>query len=371
MSWTPCPVCTQNNPASSMRCSACGADFGDPDVMAMMSEDASNIVAPKVAPGSLAHSNFLGISEDGLVEGSALRKLAIIGSLFLIGAFLLPISIDFGDKVMAWKALEGAPAIALLFPVLAAIMGIASAIVPLQSWQRAATLLAAGLVGLTTLPFLGSLSGSPEALLPLIWLGVVVSSWGLVLRCYDSQSMLARKIAIAGAVLAFVGFFLPLSAPQNAVPLEMRFYFRGALESGSAFTVYKTVFNRDPMVFFSSIYLFLPMFLLPLGAALAWATPSGAWDKMGMVLRPVAWLTVLYVPIGFALFAFNLLGENSGRVIIDNAYYSWNEVTNAALLGRLRLLLLGSVFALWASLPSMALLRAFGTRFEETPAEKK
>ena len=324
MSWPPCPVCTQSNPATSMRCSSCGADFSDPDVLAVMGEDLSNIEGPEVTAGSLAHGNFLGMSEDGLVKGSVPRKLALIGSVFLAAGFLIPISLDFSDNVMAWEALDNAPSIALLFPALAILMGLASAFAPLQPWQRSATLLALGLVGLTTLPFLGSLSGSPERLLPLIWLGVVVSSWGLVLRCFNAQSTLARRIAIVGAVLAVVGFFLPLSEPHNAVPLELRFYFQDAMESGSAFAVYKTVFNRDPLVFFSSIYLFMPL-----------------------------------VPIGFALFAFNLIGENSGRVIIDNAYHSWNDVTSAALLGRLRLFILGSVFALWASLPCITLLRKF------------
>ncbi len=359
MSWPPCPVCTQSNPATSMRCSSCGADFSDPDVLAVMGEDLSNIEGPEVTAGSLAHGNFLGMSEDGLVKGSVPRKLALIGSVFLAAGFLIPISLDFSDNVMAWEALDNAPSIALLFPALAILMGLASAFAPLQPWQRSATLLALGLVGLTTLPFLGSFSGSPEQLLPLIWLGVVVSSWGLVLRCFNAQSTLARRIAIVGAVLAVVGFFLPLSEPHNAVPLELRFYFQDAMESGSAFTVYKTVFNRDPLVFFSSIYLFMPLVLVPLGAAIAWAKPVGAWDQMSVMIRPIAWLVVLYVPIGFALFAFNLIGENSGRVIIDNAYHSWNDVTSAALLGRLRLFILGSVFALWASLPCITLLRKF------------
>lgn len=359
MSWIPCPVCSQNNPASSMRCSACGADFSDPDVMAMMGEDVSNIVAPEVAAGSLAHGTFLGFSEEGLIDGGAVRKLALVGSIFLVAAFLVPVSIQFEEKVMAWKALDSAPAIALLFPALAALMGLIAFVAPLQAWQRSATLVAAGIIGIATLPFLASLSGSPEQLLPLVWLGTLTGGWGLVLRCYDSQNMFARKLAIGGAVIAVVGFFLPLSDPQHAVPLEMRFYFREAIDSGSAFTVYKTVFNKDPMVFFSSLYLFLPMVLLPLGAALAWAKPSGAWDKTGMFLRPIAWLAVLYVPIGFALFAFNLLGENDGRVIIDNAVYSWNDVTSHALLGRLRMLALGAVFALWATMPGITLLRHF------------
>ena len=367
MSWKPCPVCSQNNPSNSMRCSSCGADFSDPDVMAMMGEDVSNIVAPEVAAGSLAHGKVLGFSEQGLISGSSVRRLALVGAIFLVAAFLVPVSIDFDERVLVWKALDSAPAIALLFPALAALMGLVAFIAPLHAWQRSATLVSAGVIGIATLPFLGGLSGSPEKLLPLIWLGTLIGGWGLLLRCYDAQSDLARKVIIGGAVIAIAGFFLPISDPQKAVPLELRFYFRESMDSASAFTAYKTVFNRDPTVYFSTVYLFMPIVLLPLAATLSWAKPTGAWDKSGMFLRPLAWLAVLYVPLGFALFAFNLLGENDGRVVIERTMHAWNDVTSHALLGRLRLLALGAVFALWASMPIITLLRHFAPKADTSP----
>ncbi len=351
-----------------MRCSSCGADFSDPDVAAMMGQDPGAIAMPDVAGGSLAHGKFLGFSEDGLVDGTGLRKLALVGTIFLLAAFFIPVVVDFESKVLAWKATDHAPAIALLFPALAAILGIGAYAAPLLPWQRSAALLAAGIIGLGTLPFLAGLAAAPEKLLPLIWLGTIIGAWGLVLRGFDAQSGLARKLLIGGAVIAVAGYFLPLSKAHLALPIEIRFYLQKHIDSASAFSVYKDAFNKDPMVFFSSLYFFLPMVLLPLGAALAWAKPKGAWDKSGMLLRPIAWLAVLYVPIGFALLAFNLLGENQGRVIIERTLYDWGDVTSAALLGRLRLFALGGVFALWATLPSIALLRHFVPKASEPDA---
>ncbi len=339
-----------------MRCSACAADFSDPDVKAMM--DLDSVESLEVAAGSLAHGKFLGVSEARLIDGSAVRKLASFGALVLAGAFFIPIAIDFGDAVMPWKALGHAPAIPLLFPGLAILMALTAAILPLQAWQRSTILLAAGIVGLITLPFLGVFSGSPEKLLYLIWLGVIVASWGLILRCYDSQNMLARRIAIAGAALAVAGFFLPISGAADALPLELRLHLRDSVDSASAFSVYKTVFNRSPMVFFSTVYLFLPLVLLPAAAIVAWPKPKSAWDKSGLVVRPAAWIAVLYIPLGFALFAFNLVGDEGGRLVLDGVVYAWDDVVSASFLGRLRLLLLAAVFATWATFPSVTLLRS-------------
>ncbi len=355
MSWPPCPVCSHRNPSESMRCSACAADFSDPDVKAMMAED--SVESFEVAAGSLAHGKFLGVSEATLIDGSAVRKLAAFGALVLAGAFFIPIAIDFGDAVMPWKALGHAPAIALLFPSLAILMGLTAALLPLQPWQRSTILLAAGIVGLTTLPFLGVFSGSPEKLLYLIWLGLIVASWGLILRCYDSQSMLARRLAILGATLAVAGFFLPIAGAADALPLELRLYLRGSVDSASAFSVYKEAFNRTPMVFFSTVYLFLPLVLLPVAAIVAWTKPKNAWDKSGLLVRPAAWIAVIYIPLGFALFAFNLVGDEGGRLVLDGVVYAWDDVVSASFLGRLRLLLLAAVFATWATFPSVTLLK--------------
>ncbi len=359
MSWFACPVCSTNNQPKSIRCSSCGADFTDPDLMAMMGQDMSAVVAPDIAAGSLSHSRFLGFSRDALEDGNAIRKIAIIGTILLLGAFFIPVSSDYRDSLFAWKALDHAPTIALMFPVLAAIMALAAAFAPLENWQRSIVLVLAGMVGIGTLPFLGHLSGSPEKFMPLISLGMVVGAWGLIQRCFDSQSDVARKLLIAGAVLSILGFFIPMAASDSAIPVELRFYLHGELGKASPFTIYKTVFNKDPLVFFSTVYLFLPLLLLPLAAALAWPKPKEAWDKMAIFITPMAWLVVLYLPVGLALFAFNLLGDQATNVIIDGHYLRWEDFTSAALKGRFRLMLLASAFSLFATLPIVGVMAHF------------
>lgn len=369
MSWFACPVCSTNNAPKSIRCSSCGADFTDVDVMAMMGQDMGSVLAPEIAAGSLAHSNFLGFSRDSLEDGRAVRKLAVLGALMLLGAFLIPVSSDYRDSLFAWKALDHAPSIALLFPLLAAVMALVAAFAPLENWQRSLVLVLAGMGGIATLPFLGNLSGSPEKLMPLISLGLVVAAWGLILRSFDSQSDLARKLIIGGALVAVIGFFIPMAGADSALPIELRFYLNGEIGTGSAFTVYKTVFNKDPLVFFSTVYLFLPLVLLPLAAAASWPKPKEAWDKMALFIKPVAWFVVLYLPIGFALFAFNLLGNEETRVIIDGHYLKWEEFTSAALKGRFRLLLLAAGFSAFATLPFVGVAAHFFPA--KNPTQKK
>ena len=179
------------------------------------------------------------------------------------------------------------------------------------------------------------------------------------MRCFDPQSDLARKIIIGGAALTIIGFFIPMSSADTALPVELRFYLRGEIGSASPFTVYKTVLNKDPLVFFSTIYLFLPLLVIPFAAAAAWPKPKEAWDKLALVVTPAAWLVVVFVPIGFALFAFNLLGDENTRVIIDGHYLTWEQFTSTALQGRFRLLLLSAGFSLWATLPFVGIAAHF------------
>ena len=47
----------------------------------------------------------------------------------------------------------------------------------------------------------------------------------------------------------------------------------------------------------------------PCRAALSWAKPKEAWDTRSGIIRPITWFAVLYAPIGYALFTFNLLGD--------------------------------------------------------------
>jgi hypothetical protein len=370
MNWFNCPVCDQSNAPHSNRCSACAADFSDSDVMAMMGQDASDLPSLDVAAGSLDHGKFLGVSKSGLEDGSAVKKLALFGAAMLAAAFLIPVAPEFGESMPAWKAMDHAPSIPLLFPVLAALMGMAAAFAPLESWQRSVTLVLAGLIGLGTLAFLGPLSGSPAKFMPVLILGCVVSAWGLILRSFDSQSDIARRVLVGGAVLTVLGFLIPMSDAQDAVPMELQFFLREEIGSAMPLSAFTTVLNKDPMVFFSSVYLLMPLLLFPLAAAVSWSKPKEAWDKRSGLIRFIAWIAVLYAPLGFALFTFNLMGYEGTMVIIDNQVIDWDDFQGVALTGRFRLTLLSAAFAAWATLPIVAVAKHFASG-AEAPAENQ
>jgi len=153
MNRTVCPVCSHHSPHTSPRCDACAADFNDPDVRTMMGQDESSVMAPHIKGGALTHSKILGFSEDGLADGSGVRKLALLGLILLTAVFLLLIHHSFSDSSSAWSALEHASPLVLLFPLLAIVMGLVAFFAPLAAWQRSVILIVAGMAGLATLQF--------------------------------------------------------------------------------------------------------------------------------------------------------------------------------------------------------------------------
>jgi len=153
-----------------------------------------------------------------------------------------------------------------------------------------------------------------------------------------------------------------MASAANSIPVELRFFLQEEMGSAMPVAAYYKVLNRDPMVFFSSIYLLLPLVLLPAGAALAWAKSEGAWDTRSMIIKPIAWIAVLYVPLGYALFTFNLFGMDGQLVRIDGHVISWDDFSSAALLGRCRLLALSTGFALWATLPIVGVAKHMASR---------
>ena len=84
--------------------------------------------------------------------------------------------------------------------------------VPLHNWQRGCILLVAGAIGLGTLPFLGELSASPAKFMPVLLVGGILAAWGLILRSFDAQSDMARRILVGGAALTPEGFSAILDA---------------------------------------------------------------------------------------------------------------------------------------------------------------
>jgi uncharacterized membrane protein len=236
-------------------------------------------------------------------------------------------------------------------------MGLVAGLAPLHAWQRGTILLVAGVLGLCTLPFLGTLAACPAKFMPVLLIGSILATWGLILRSFDAQSDSARRILIGGAALTLIGFLIPMADAQDALPIELQFFLREDIGSASPFTAYYKVLNRDPMVFFSAVYLLMPLVLLPLGAALSWAKPKEAWDTHSGLIRPIAWIAIVYLPVAFALFTFNLFGYEGSRVIIGTQVVPWDTFSSVALTGRFRMILLSAAFAAWASLPIVAVAK--------------
>lgn len=361
-SWTHCPVCAQRNPPHTMRCTACGADFSDPDVQALAGVDASSLDLG--ASGSLASSVFLGVSEDGLTSGTSLRSLAVVGAALAGLGFLLPVSTDFVELGAAWNA--GGPTFALWFPVVALLAGVVVAALPrIAPLHRAGLLTAVGVVGLLTLPSLAALGGAPEKALVPLTLGLALVGTGLVLRLMSPHSQPARLLVAAGAIATVAGLLLPVGDADSALPVELRFYLDDALGTAPPAQAYTTVFQPDPTIVFVTLLALLPLLVAPIAAGLAWPRPSGAWDRLDLVLRPLAWLCVLYWPLSYALSALNVMGWDYARsVIIDHRYISVDDFTTSALAGRLRVAVLALGYALWAQLPAVTLHHALARRPE-------
>lgn len=317
--------------------------------------------------GSLASNKFLGISIDSLCDGVALRKLAIAGAIALAIGFLIPMAPSY-QRQWPWELLGGGAwlSLSLLFPIIAAAVGLAAVLLrKLKPVAVAAMLCASGVIGLALcIPGLGDLAGTPSKLMPLLALGLVAAGSALVVRSVDPDSGLARKTLAAGAGLAVVGLLIPLSDAYQFLPTELWFYIdTEKLGSASPLGAYADAFNRDPIVFFSALYLMLPAVLLPIAAAIAWPRPRSHWDGSGLVLRPIAAVVLLYVPIGFALYLFNMMGlSDNSLVYLHGDVLTFEEFSGKLMIGRAKLLVLGGGFAMWAQLGGAVLLRARSSR---------
>ena len=320
----------------------------------MLEAGPDELAAPELEAGSLSSGKLFGFAREGLSNGSTVKKLAIWGGAAVLLGFLIPMSPDFEAHEPAWSLSDRASPVALLFPLLGIAMALTAAFAPLQAWQKSVTMMLAGGIGLATLPFIAGFASAPAKFLPGIFIGVLVCSWGLILRCLDAQSIWARRLTIAGALIGVAGYFIPMGNADLALPIELRFYLQQELGTEMPLSVYKAAFNRDPIVFFTSLYLLLPLVLLPLGALLSWRKPSGAWDKGGLLIRPVTWLATFYLPLGFALLFFNLLGYDADLIRVDRQIVSWDRFSTAAIGGRLKLFALSAGFSLWATLPVVA-----------------
>ncbi|HUS65236.1 MAG TPA: hypothetical protein VMZ28_11865 [Kofleriaceae bacterium] len=364
MAWVPCPLCQTQNPKDAMRCRSCGADFADPDVIALGGGAAAMPESAVGEAGSLSASRFLRFSLDELVTGDAARRLAIAGIVLLAVGFIAPLTVDYRELVLPWKvATEGkAYSLFVFAPVAAIVAGLVLAFAPgLPARARAGALAPIGLLGLATLPFLGRFAGAPQAPLALAPLFVSLAAAAVALRLHDPASRRARLALAVATGLTVVAFFVPFSDAFRVLPTEVRFWLRepDALSTGSTAGAYFEVWNSDPNVLFICLMGILPLLLLPAALALAWQKPSGVWDRAGMALRPIGWVLVLYLPLSYLLAAFNLTGMDfPGRVSTGDYISSFEHFARTTMMGRLKLAALAAGYGLWAALGAIPWLRA-------------
>lgn len=350
-----CPICSGMSPPGSHRCVTCGADFSDPDVRAMAEATAAADIPEESLgeAGALAGDKFLWMSHEKLIAGKLLQKLALIGGVFLAIGFLVPVFVK-GEFVMPWKATAHASTLALVFPGVAAIAGIALALLAISNAARAGVMVAIGLAGLTlSVPALGKFAGTSQWSLPVLTIGVIVAGIGAALRIYRPRSDESRYILAAGAAVTVVALFIPIGKTYEAIPMEFWYYIHDddRWRDLSLFSSYAKGIDHDVLVRFLSMYGLLPLLLFPIATAVAWPKPGGVWDKSSSALRPMAWMIVMYIPFGFALALFNVTGwaeSEAGNPWMPGwAMDRFAKLTKAIMLGRAKLMVTSLFYTFW------------------------
>lgn len=321
-----CPICGRWSPAGSPRCTACGADFKDPDVLALARAPAPATVPADLAAGALAEDRLLGLRGEDVADGAGLRRVGVAGAIaLLLGA--IPLG-------------EG-PAWAAVLPAALGVVGLALACLPRRAWHRAplGVFFAAGglaelLFGLTAL---GEGAWGPTALPLLPWLGVAAAGVGVAVRVLRPHDPHAVWIIVGGAVAYVLGGLLPLERAGEQVVFELRL-LQLAGEDESMLDLALTGFGGgSPVVLMAAMQL-LPVVALPLAALLAFRRPTGLWDAPGKTVRALGHVIVLWLPLLYAAAAFNLAGW-AGTTRGDDL--------ETIMLGRARLALLATGAMLW------------------------
>ena len=359
-----CPICRATNAPGNHLCQKCGADFSDPDVLAMAPGDSATLPSSSLGEaGALAEDKFLGIALDDLLSGKSLRALALIGAILLVICTLIPVTANYKTWLMVWKSIDGGPWFALLFPLVAAGIGVAVfASRRLEPWVRAVMLAGTGLVGVFfSLAPLGKYAAAPERILPVFAIGMLMAGIGILIRIYRPTDINGRWAMIAGAPLAFLGLVIPLVASDKALPGEFRLFFRTLeITDVSPLTAYYNGLDHDAMVQLLSLWGLLPVLVLPIAAAVAWKQPSGVWDKSSPALRPMAWFLVLYVPLTYAVYVFNVFGWTAGQYISYGGIVAEFEAFNrAVLITRTKLAVMSLVYVVWIQFGAFVLYQHF------------
>lgn len=358
-----CPICGRWIPAGSARCPACGADLKDPDVLRLIAAPPAPAKAPTgVGEGALANDRFLGMTGAGIADGSSLRRLALAGAALLAIGGLFPLDLDFTRARFPLGALGDGPRAALLVPLILALAGAAVALPrrgQIPPIAVAGLLAAGGLVELTLgLTPLGASAWTPTSLPVLTWLGVATAGVGVSLRILRPTDPWARWIVVAGAAIWLLGGLVPHDDVGPLLLGEMRWVCNapGGCEGSVHGTAWDAV-GLHALVQFLGLALLLPLVLLPLAALLAFRRPTGLWDTAGNTLRAVGFGIVLWLPLVFAIAAFNVWGWPDGRVRVpDHGWIAFDDFSRALLLGRIRLTLLSAGAILWLTAGATALV---------------
>lgn len=375
-----CPICQKPWRSDTSICAACGADLYDPDVQALAGQafsagDSLRMAAAEA--GALSVGKILGLRQETLVDGSGLRKLAGLGGVLLLLAFVAPALREFdfvwrGDHwkpkasyFMSWELLRDGPVVALLYPLLAGLVGLAVALVPrLSGAVRGQILAATGLIGVVLcLGPLGDYGYAPTQAATLTTLGVVVAGVSIAARMLLPHSMPARWGLVAGGGLFLLGLLIPAGDLSARLPFEYLRYsdyleleFEGTVP---LIGLLKGIKPGASEVLFMSAWHLLPLFALPAAAIFAWRKPGGVWDKGGYALRPLAWVLVLYIPLTYALYTFMAVGGGAGGLKAQ-------QQLESALIGRARLGVISFALLLWAQFGLLAAL--IGQRKAGAPA---
>lgn len=352
-----CPICARFLPDGSRRCSQCGADFQDPDVLALIQAPKpppTSVVSSdvrRVGAGGLSIDRFLGMSAAGIADGSSFQRVGLIGAACLLIGFLVPIDLDFRGSEMPLAILDRGPRAAILVPLILAIAGGVVALLKRGSVPVVAIaglFAAGGLVELTLglAPF-GRAAGTPSSLPILTWGGVALAGIGVSVRILRPADPFAKWFVLAGALLYIGGGLLAHDDVATLVPLEYQVIARYETGlDGSVLGLARDALD-DAFTLVLGVHALLPVVLLPLAAALAFRPPSGVWDTSGNVLRALGLAIVLWLPLGFLGGMINVWGWPRGVFYDGDRAISMEALTSALLVGRVRLLLLSAGAMLW------------------------
>ena len=347
-----CPICDRENARDARRCKSCGADFEDAELAAQIGRPLGGDDGEEV---NLLGDKFLGVRWLGLEAGGDLRMVALIGGLFFAVAAILPLNLDFTSAKAMWSVAGKGPTFALLLPVVCAVLGVALA-TPLgrllPAPAVAGALVAGGLgVLLVALAPLGRSCALPERTLWLLWIGYPLAAAGVAVRAMRPKDAHARWLVVGGAVLVVIGMLLPHTDARPYLPGEyvLTMHDRDLLDK-SLLNVSLDGFDHHLVVRFLSIWHLFGMALVIAAALLTLPTPTGPWDSFGLILRPMGFALVFFIPLTMALYMINLMGSRTFEFVQWHGHYlTWDEFTNATFAGRARMFALVIPAAIWTA----------------------